>query len=596
MNRSIRAKIVWSNILISLVPLLILSYLFYQNSTSSLEQAMIRSSDQNAEYLSDNLGQYFRNLSTSALQVYGFKRVIDLMENGTNYSDANIIDIRESLASYYRLVVSNNADVIKITVLGNRNTVQDSWSRADSYNAILLNERVPHYREIADLPFQHSLMFTYKDPVLQQDLFVYALTIYDPFYKKKFGTLVFYVKGKDFYKKMEQYNRSPNILVLQNERSEIFYRTADAYAGEIQPYVRPERQTERWDHTLHFSERRDLLISTSYLDHANVKLSILYPNTELAHNRQNTLIITVTGLFLVMLVIAAFSLLAQQYITRPIQYLGKAMRAVRGGNFGTKLKPNRWQDDLSELTANFNFMTEKIQELIEQEYKMQLRHKEAQLLALQMQINPHFLYNTLQTIGGKAVLIGEYEIHEMCRALGDIFRYSFYEGNMESTLKAELTHLNNYLYIQQLRFEEELQTEVVIQPELMNGSIIRFVLQPILENTMIHALGKQESQTLRVQLTAVREGENLLIMVRDNGPGMTPEKLAALQAALSNPDAQVFSGISIGLRNVHERLRLYYGSPYGLMLDSVPGVGTTVTIKIPYQEAVNVHVQSDGRG
>ncbi|MEA3572158.1 hypothetical protein U9M73_19735 [Paenibacillus phoenicis] len=196
MNQSIRAKIVWSTVLISLVPLLVLSYLFYQNSTRSLEQAMVRSSDQNAEYLSDYLNEYFRSFSTSALQVYGFKRVIDLMEYGTNYNVADIIDVRESLASYYRLAVSNNADIIKIMVYGSDNTLRDSWSRADSYNAIALNQTTPHYGDIVKLPFQHSLMFTYQDPAIKQDLFVYALPIYDPFYREKFGTLLFYCAGQ----------------------------------------------------------------------------------------------------------------------------------------------------------------------------------------------------------------------------------------------------------------------------------------------------------------------------------------------------------------------------------------------------------------
>jgi len=546
---------------------------------------MVRSFDQNAEYLSDNLDQYFRNLSTSALQVYGFKRVLDLMENGANYSDANIMETREALAGYYRLVVSNNTDVIKIMVLGSNNVIQDSWSRADSYNAISLNNQVPYYEEVPNLPFQHSLMFTYKDPVLQQDLFVYALTIYDPFYKKKLGTLVFYVKGKDFSKKMERYNRSPNVIVLQNERGEIFYQTSADYHDAIEPYVRPDRPIDSTAHELGFTGRRDILKSTSYLDHANVQLSIIYPSEELAHNRKNTLQITIIVLVLVMLVIAIFSLLAQQFITRPIKLLGKAMRAVRNGNFNTTLKPDRWHDDLSELTANFNFMTEKIQDLIEKEYKMQLRNKEAQFLALQMQINPHFLYNTLQTIGGKAVLIGDYEIHEMCRALGDIFRYSFYEGNMESTLSAELAHLNNYLYIQQLRFEEMLQTEFEVQSELMGCSIIRFVLQPVLENTIVHAMGKTDDQRLMIRLTARRDEHNILIAIHDNGAGMEQEKLSALQAALEHPASEVFSGVSIGLKNVHERIRLFYGAPYGLMLESSPGSGMTVTIRIPYKEA-----------
>lgn len=545
---------------------------------------MVRSSDQNAEYLSDYLDEYFRSFSTSALQVYGFKRVIDLMEYGTNYNDADIIDVRESLASYYRLAVSNNADIIKIMVYGSDHTLRDSWTRADSYNAIALDRRMPHYGDVAELPFQHSLMFTYQDPAIKQDLFVYALPIYDPFYRKKFGTLLFYVLGKDFTKKVETYNRAPNVIVLQNGQGETFYRTNDNYKTEIKPYRLPDELNDSNEHTLQFTEGQKLLVSSSPLDHANIGLNIVYPSTELAHNRQMTLRITLGALVLVMLVIAAFSLLAQQFITRPIQYLGKAMKAVRKGNFDVTLPTNRWQDDLSELTGSFNFMTRTIQELIEKEYKMQLRNKEAQFMALQMQINPHFLYNTLQTIGGKAVLAGDYEIHEMCRALGDMFRYSFYEGNMESTIGAELAHLNNYLYIQQFRFEESLTTRFDVQSELMDARIIRFVLQPILENIMVHALGKTRRSVVRIEVLALREDDHIRMSISDDGPGMEPDKLEALRAALAHPASKVFSGVSIGLRNVHERIRLFYGTPYGLEIDSRPGQGTTVSLTIPYRQ------------
>ncbi|MCT2194202.1 sensor histidine kinase [Paenibacillus sp. p3-SID1389] len=594
MNQSIRAKIVWSTVLISLVPLLVLSYLFYQNSTRSLEQAMVRSSDQNAEYLSDYLNEYFRSFSTSALQVYGFKRVIDLMEYGTNYNVADIIDVRESLASYYRLAVSNNADIIKIMVYGSDNTLRDSWSRADSYNAIALNQTTPHYGDIVKLPFQHSLMFTYQDPAIKQDLFVYALPIYDPFYREKFGTLLFYVLGKDLAKKVETYNRAPNVIVLQNGKGEAFYRTNPNYDAEIQPYRLPDELSDSNEQVLQFTEGRELLISTSPLDHGNIGLSIVYPSTELAHNRKTTLSITIAALALVMLVIAAFSLLAQQFITRPIQYLGKAMKAVRKGNFDVVLPTNRWHDDLSELTASFNFMTRTIQELIEKEYKLQLRNKEAQFLALQMQINPHFLYNTLQTIGGKAVLAGDYEIHEMCRALGDIFRYSFYEGNMESTIGAELAHLNNYLYIQQFRFEESLKTRFDVQSELMDAPIIRFVLQPILENIMVHALGKDRRSAVQIEVSAQREDGHIRISISDDGPGMEPDKLKALRAVLARPASKVFSGVSIGLRNVHERIRLFYGPPYGLEIDSSLGKGTTVSLTIPYPADVEQPLRTGG--
>jgi len=307
------------------------------------------------------------------------------------------------------------------------------------------------------------------------------------------------------------------------------------------------------------------------------------PNLELARNRRNMLLITIGALVFVVAVIALFSLLAQQQITRPIQRLGQAMKAVRSGNFHVTLKPPKHRDDLSELTRNFNFMTDKIRELIETEYQMQLRNKEAQILALQMQINPHFLYNTLQTIGGKAVLAGDYEIHEMCRALGDMFRYSFYEGNLESTIGRELAHVNNYLYLQQLRFEDSLQTEFAVDAALMDCSVIRFVLQPVIENVVVHGLGKRKRR-LKLKLSAFREGDDVVIELADDGPGIDPVRLASLRSELERRSYEVFAGVSIGLKNVHERIRLAYGPAYGLTVASAPDAGTKVGIRIPYKK------------
>ncbi|MFF2091601.1 sensor histidine kinase [Paenibacillus sp. NPDC058174] len=590
MNRSIRTKIVWSSVVISLIPMLVLSFLFYRSSNLSLEKTMVRSADQNAAYLSDDLDEYFRNFTSSALQVYGFKRITNMMAHGADYSDADIINLRESLASYYLLVVNKNTDIIKIMIYGQNNELQDTWSRAASYNAIVLGPGTPHFKEMLDLPFQHTLMYTYREPALNQDLFVYSITIYDPFYRKKYGSMVFFVQHKELAKKIESMNRPPNIISLQNAFGETFYRTSEAYPNEVQPYTRPDEPPAERTRELHFSKSKDLLVNQSQLDHANIGLTVLYPATELAQNRKNTMFIIFGAVAFVILIVAVCSMLVQKSITRPIQLLGKAMKSVRGGDFHVTLEPRRYRDDLSELMRNFNFMTDKIRELIETEYQMQLRNKEAQILTLQMQINPHFLYNTLQTIGGKAVLIGEYDIHEMCRALADMFRYSFYEGNMESTITQELAHVNNYLYIQQLRFEESISTEFEIEPDLMDVSIIRFVMQPLIENVVVHVLDKHSEGQLRIRLAAFRQEDSVIVELRDNGPGIKPEKLSALQRSLEKRSVEVFSGVSIGLKNVHERIRLVYGEPYGLELDSELGKGTTIRIRIPYKKRGMNHV------
>ncbi|BBI32746.1 hypothetical protein KCTCHS21_21450 [Cohnella abietis] len=547
---------------------------------------MYRSTNQNAQYVAGYLNQYFRDLSSSALQVYGFSHVMNLMEHGSSATDEDFFSVRESLKNYYTLVANKNKDtVIKIKIFGKDNKLREYWSRSASYDSIPFNDSIPHYGDMLDLPFRESLSFTYFDEVLKQDFFVFAITIYDPFSRSKIGSLVFYIQKKELAKVIEANNQAPNVIVLRNSRGETFYNTNTNYADLVPPSSELDPHLKKKPKAIQFVQRNELLVGTSYLDNGNLTLTIVYSNEEIKRNRNNTLLIAVGACIFAILCISLLSLLAQQYITRPIKRLGKAMKMVRQGNFQVTLdQPNLYRDDISELTRNFNFMTEKICELIELRYQMQLRNKEAQLLALQMQINPHFLYNTLQTIGGKALLNEDYDIPEMCRSLGDMFRYSFYEGNTESTIGQELAHVGNYLYIQQFRFEDSLLMEFDVPEALMDTPIIRFVMQPIIENAVVHALGGPDDRQLLIRVRACVEDEAVVLSVRDNGPGIPAPRLAALRGGLEIKSMEVFSGVSIGLKNVHERIRLAYGDPYGLAIDSRPDEGTDITIRIPYRK------------
>lgn len=583
LNRSIKTKIVWISVVVSMIPLILLAFLFYHSSTGLLEKTMVRNAGQNADYLADYLDKYFSSLSYSALQVYGFLSIMDVMEFGSD-QNTDIINLRDTLKNYFRLMQSQNEDIVKIILYGKNDTFQESWTRASLYDPIQLDKDIPHSDEMQNLPFQHTFMFTYYEQSLNKSLFVYGITIYDPYYKNKIGTVLFYIQSKDLQKMIEKYNQSPNVIVLQNSQGERFYQTDNLYEEEIKNFSVPYFPINQVKPEMNFNNNRTQLISTAYLDHGNIQLNIVYPGTELNKNRKYILNLTLLILFVVILFIYLFSLMLQQYITKPLQLLGKTMKDVRNGNFAVSLKVNDWSDDISELSRNFNFMTRKISDLIDSEFETKLRNKEAQIIALQTQINPHFLYNTLQTIGGKAVLSGNYEIHEMCSALGDMFRYSFYEGNKDSTLGMELIHVNNYLYLLKFRFEDFLQTEIDVAEGLMECQMIRYVLQPIIENSIIHALGKTDNAQLHIHVSAIRDRDNIIISVKDDGPGIEPYKLAELLSILEQKSLAVYSGISIGLKNVHERLRLVYGPMCGIHIESTFGQGTTVWITIPLEE------------
>lgn len=265
--------------------------------------------------------------------------------------------------------------------------------------------------------------------------------------------------------------------------------------------------------------------------------------------------------------------------------LEKFRRAERG-DFRLP-EPARGRDQLDLLDRGFSTMLRRLEEMIRVNYIQKLENQETQLSNLRLQISPHFLYNTLETISAMAAVKEAYEICEMCEKLGGIFRYSLGKDNGPFvTVAQEMHHVQNYLYIQTVRHGSRFRVHCEIAPELQTCPIPRFVLQPIVENAIRHGICEtSEGSLLEIQGEEV-DGK-LVIRVKDDGAGMSPAQLQALRASLDGAKASAVHGI--GLRNVHQRLRLICGSPYGIQIESSPHKGSCFSLWMPLNPKSDIH-------
>ncbi len=221
--------------------------------------------------------------------------------------------------------------------------------------------------------------------------------------------------------------------------------------------------------------------------------------------------------------------------------------------------------------------------LIDKIYSIKLSQKEAQLNSLQNQINPHFLYNTLESIRGAALYHGIHDIAAMSKALSLLFRYSINERVLVS-IKEELQHLENYMSIQNFRYENKFELLYSIPPELMTYKILKLTLQPLIENSIKHGLEMKLGRgTIKIEILALEN--NMKIQITDNGLGMHAKKIDELNRSLSSdrytPGCEGdIAGTGIGVRNVNSRIKLYFGEQYGLKFMDAP-IGTTVEITLP---------------
>lgn len=266
-------------------------------------------------------------------------------------------------------------------------------------------------------------------------------------------------------------------------------------------------------------------------------------------------------------------------ITEPISGLCEMTRRAGKGDFAVRA-PEGGNDELAVLNQGFNQMVERIGNLVEDIRVEQLNLRATELKLLQAQINPHFLYNTLDTIIWLAEAGQKEQVVMMVSTLSDFFRTTLSKGRDYITVKEETAHIRSYLTIQQFRYRDILEYEIDIPAELEEYQILKLTLQPLVENALYHGI-KNKRGLGHILVSGKKQGDHLVFTVRDNGKGMDPERLAYVQRLISGELKDEDAPSGFGLFNVNQRLQLNYGPEYGLLLASEEGEWTEVNVIIP---------------
>ena len=280
-------------------------------------------------------------------------------------------------------------------------------------------------------------------------------------------------------------------------------------------------------------------------------------------------------------VFAAWLISASVY--RPIKKLHDVTTTITKNDLQVLVNSEN-VDEITELGNNFNIMIGRIRELLNAKVKEQENLKKAELKALQAQINPHFLYNTLDTIVWMAEANKTDQVIELVRALSSFFRIALSKGKDWISIRQEIEHVRSYLAIQKMRYRDILDYKIEVDEDLLDGTILKLTLQPLVENALYHGIkNKRNGGTIVVR--AQRVGAELVrLEVQDDGVGFTPYKLAQIRDVLNDDSGQItLNEGGFGLANVNKRLKLYYGKQYGLYIQSEYLEGTQVVARIPLQ-------------
>lgn len=321
-------------------------------------------------------------------------------------------------------------------------------------------------------------------------------------------------------------------------------------------------------------------------------------NSEVSASAEIAKKITIIIMTVCILVALVLSFICMSFFSKRIHAVCAAMKNIKAGNFKQRIKVGHSMDEISLIAANFNDMCDNLDSYMSEVYQAGMKQKDAEVkqkiaeqYALQSQINPHFLYNTLEAIRMSAVSSGNTEVAHMIYMLGSLFRNSINQ-QMFIGIRNEIDYCKSYLELLHLRYGERLKFIFTIDDSICRYGIIKHLLQPLVENSVIHGIDPDKSENL-IQIIGRMQGNDIEILIEDNGFGIPDDKRKELMYRIEKNI--VSENGSVGIVNVNQRIKLIYGDTYGLQINSITGNGTSIVVRIPAKtvKELEQYVQSD---
>ena len=425
-----------------------------------------------------------------------------------------------------------------------------------------------------------------KDPAGSMPNMIYYQAIYNKGYSKRLGILEVSLKKDSLQQFFDALGVNEGAeFVLTGNRSEMIYHTS--LTGLTDDELADVMERAASGNSRYFNlAQPNVIVNSIRIEGLGVQLYWLAKDPKFfsgLSQKQYTLI----ALIVVLLVILSWIYyMVASSLTKRVLHLARHMRKVDSDNL-TLYTGRQDRDEIGMLAGSFNALLERINELVNNVHRAELHRKEAAYLVLQAQIKPHFLYNTLESIRMMAEIKGDTDISEICYAFGKFMRYSLSSHNMETSLGEELENIEHFIKIHKLRLGDRFAVDVETDPGIESFRCPRFILQPIVENAVVHGISKIRGQgllTIRIR----DRGEAVEVAVSDNGRGVPEARLATIHAMLQNKtdirDFQSESG-GHGLYNINQRIKTYYGGDSELQIYNETGGGTTCLLKLAKGDA-----------
>lgn len=604
---SLQQRLFFSYVIIILIPSIVFSLIIFRQLNESFTKDVLRKSESSIEIEKTNIKNNMETMERAVQLALSDREVMYYLDRSSEPDTAELIEFSNSAVNNILRLQFNNPAIEHIRIFSDNPYISEIWPVFLKESRVLTE---PWYEEASRLGGNGLWQISERDKEP-----IHNLVQDEKEFRQKMSLLreIEYPKGRhvgliqidmlltSFFPSTYQVHdtNGQSQMVMMNEAGRLYYpheasgsllpasQLVDAKLGaRLHPTMDPKLAHFK----LNVSGKSYLVVYAyidsirSYVVHLTSMQAVL---AELNKTRNTILLVNV--ILIALLSVSTFFL--NGLILKKLRQLTLSMKKIRLGDFNIQL-PVGGGSEVGELTHHFRKMINKINELIADAVNKQAASKEAELKTLKNQIDSHFLYNTLENIKMLAEVENQQPISDALTSLGSMMRYNLRWSSEYVRLREEMNHIRHYVALMNLRFDERIHFHAEMQEQDLDLEVLKMSLQPIIENAVKHGLRSvSDKADLTISLQTYKANRSQVIVIEDDGKGMPREQserlnhnIRSLELPQQEPEAASTerSGSGIGLRNVHQRLQLFYGPEYGLLVESEEGKYTRVLMKVPY--------------
>ncbi|WP_315069471.1 histidine kinase [uncultured Clostridium sp.] len=592
LDESLIKKLITMYILIIGIPILIFSiYIFSSLSYNAKHDAVSRANyDLSTEYDSVEKNVYImRNIISS---IESDNEVIRYLQGANNQEAKELIDFRETTYKQLINLQNNNPTIKEINIFTNNSEVSEIWPTFYKADRIIDNEwykkvvekngaeywNVNHYDN--DIEVKSTLNDETKDVVVSLNKKINYPS------DKYLGISRVTMRSKDFFPKMYENDdlKSGQILLVNKENMDIktdenstLLRSFNFDEKLFLEFIKDKLKDKKGE--VNYSQgSEDYIVLCKESPIPNNYLINVIPLNNISKEIKNSKNVVIWASIFLLLFLSLIVYYATKAILKRLYKIISAVKQVQAGDLMPSIEVYG-SDEVGVLAHNFREMMKTIDTLIKDSINKEIITKEAELKALKTQINSHFLYNTLENIRMMALVEENYMVSDCLASLGDMMRYNMKWNNEFVPLNEEIKHIKNYISLMTIRYDFEISLNIDIDTEILNIKILKLTIQPLVENAVKHGLSeKLVSENGNISISVEIDEAYLYLNVKDDGKGVDITKVQEVQNYINGNTDKIYG---LGLKNVNDRIKLFYGREYGIIIEAKEECYTKITLKLP---------------